>query len=120
MPAQQPLVEVSEIAREAGYDVSSGQLHGYRVHSADLPLPIYFTGRLAQALGGPEAPGFRAGALRLLRAVHAEVDERIIAGTSWRAQVSYPISGGAQTIWVILGHAHSDGLAFGFGPGDFW
>ena len=50
VPAPLPLVEVSEIAREAGYDVRSGQLHDFRARSADLSLHAQFAAAAAHHL----------------------------------------------------------------------
>lgn len=113
-------VDVTALAGEAGYSLRWEQLAFHREYEARGVVPIYLTRPLAEALGGPDPAGLRAGALKLLRAVHALVHDRIVNGTSWRTQLIYPVPGGTGALWVVLGNRYSDGLAFGLGRGDFW
>lgn len=121
------LVEITTLALEAGLPLDAaepGLRHWLEASPGAGPVPAYFTRALWEALGGPagDQAGYRRAALDVLAAARAALAARIIAQNAWRTWLTaqWPASAAPRQLWLIVDHGYSDGLAIGFGPGDFW
>lgn len=82
-------------------------------------VPVYVTEALWSALGEDEAQ--RHGWLTaILQTARTAIETRVIAQNAWRASFQADVQGRVLSLWVIVTHSYSNGIAIGFGPGDFW
>lgn len=127
MKKQPQLIDVTELARNAGFGFTWGDSAiaswlEQKAGSDTTLIPVYMTRLLWTTLGGdslkPER--FRERAEHVLRVAHQKAIERMIEQRSWRAGLVVESNGASLTLWLILGHGYANGFALGHGPGDFW
>lgn len=85
-------------------------------------VPVYFTRRLWERLGGavPDQRAYHEAAAAVFAAAKKTLAERIIAQNAWRGGLDADWGSERHRLWLIVDHGYSDGIAIGFGPGDFW
>lgn len=82
-------------------------------------VPVYVTEALWSALGEDDAQ--RRGSLTaILQDARTAIETRVVAQNAWRASFQTDVQGRVLSLWVILTHSFSNGIAIGYGPGDFW
>ena len=80
---------------------------------------MYVTEALWSALGEDDAQ--RRGSLTaILQDARTAIETRVVAQNAWRASFQTDVQGRVLSLWVILTHSFSNGIAIGYGPGDFW
>ena len=122
------LIDVTELAQNAGFrvDRSIERIAQWFKHLevvGNKPVSVYLTRLLWESLGGSSSDerGYHKAASAVFAAAKQALDQRIIAQNSWRTSLQTDWGAGAHMLWLIVNHhRYSDGIAIGFGPGDFW
>ncbi len=128
MKVTEKLVDVTAVAQESGWpiDHSEPRITSWlesRSASADFTsVPVYFTRSLWERLGGsgPDRAAYHKRAIALLKVAREALSTRIVAQNAWRACFEAEWDAERHLLWLIINHRYSDGIAIGFGPGDFW
>jgi hypothetical protein len=125
---QRPLlVDVTDLAMAVGfaYTTEDRAVADWLISNDRAPqqeIPIYFTQLLWHSLGGADGgqQAFHERATLILRAAHQTVLQSIIKGHAWRAGIQVTGNTSPLNLILIVGHSYSDGIAIGYGSGDFW
>jgi hypothetical protein len=126
MRAYPELVDVSELAAAAGLRLRSSDLDPQEAHTpapGRSPwIPVYVTRLLWERLGGDslDTEPYLSRAQNIFQKADLASQARMIEQRGWRAGFSVELDGAPVTLWIIHGHSYSDGIAIGYGPGDFW
>ena len=128
--AERPmLIDVTDLALEAELPIDwteTGIATWLKSSSPATPsksISVYFTQLLCDKLRHPGTQAeaeFRDGALRVLGHAKTALIERVIGQHAWRTWMRVELGDAVEQLWLIVNHGHSDGIAIGFGPGDFW
>ncbi|HRE29428.1 MAG TPA: hypothetical protein PK954_22500 [Anaerolineales bacterium] len=123
--AERPrLIDVTELALEARLPIEwteTGVATWLRSSPTTPSISVYFTQLLYDRLRRSDAKAdLRANALRVLGHAKEALVERVIGQHAWRTWMQVELGGAVEQLWLIVDHGHSDGIAIGFGPGDFW
>jgi len=125
--AERPkLIDVTDLALEAGLPIEwteTGVATWLRSSPTTPSISVYFTQLLYDRLRRSDAntdADLRANALRVLGHAKAALVERVIGQHAWRTWMRVELGDAVDQLWLIVDHGHSDGIAIGFGPGDFW
>ncbi len=121
------LVDVTALAQEAGLPITQPEtgitswLESW-TPARGQPVSVYFTRRLWEELGGsgPGQTAYHDKASLVLKAAREALAAKVIAQHAWRSWFEAEWEGQRHRLWLIVNHSYSDGIAIGFGPGDFW
>ena len=127
MSEQPRLIDVTEMALQAGLPIhwsetgvanwlKSGPSTGAK------SIAVFFTEMLSERLRSTNLgeTGFSENSLVVLGQAKIAIIERIIGQHAWRTRMEVTVRDEILQLWLIVNHSQSDGIAIGFGPGDFW
>ena len=122
---QTDLVDITARAAQAGFafEATAPGIATWNRATGDgsTLVPVYVTRLLWSSLGDEQNdPAFAARLESVLSAARQAIEERVIRQNAWRAGFKTDVATRSVDLWVILNHHHSNGIAIGYGPGDFW
>lgn len=121
------LIDVTGLALEAGLPIDWAET-GITTWLKPNPtphsksVPVFFTQQLWDRLGSvwPGEAAHRDGAMRVLSEAREALIARIIGQHAWRTWLRVELDAEQYQLWLIVNHGYSEGIAIGFGLGDFW